>query len=301
MLDSLDFYGRATPGSRPSTGPGSATSTAPTARLRRHPVRRPAVLGRAVLLRRGIASAPRRRPGRSRSATNAARRARATGTRDRPQLPRGRHRDQRRQLDPGLAGPGPALGRRQHGGRPDVLGAAPRCTRARSTGSSAPKLRPVRRLQPDQPGLCLGGPRGPASSRSMAARPHYRTAATAERSWASRCPATAARPAPTTAASSRAPLRPADRRLRRLARIDPHRRPRADRLRTASPSTMGFPVRTRPRWGDYSAAVFAPGTGGKIYFATNYIQYPNCTGPAFTLTWLPAAEPGMPSPTGAPQ
>jgi hypothetical protein len=47
---------------------------------------------------------------------------------------------------------------------------------------------------------------------------------------------------------------------------------------------QGFPGPTRPRWGDYSWAIFAPGTGGKIDFATNYIQYPNCTGSAFTLT-----------------
>ncbi|HEY6275433.1 MAG TPA: hypothetical protein VIX86_03805 [Streptosporangiaceae bacterium] len=45
----------------------------------------------------------------------------------------------------------------------------------------------------------------------------------------------------------------------------------------------GFPV-TRPRWGDYSWAIFVPGSGGKIYFANEYIQYPNCTGAAFTLT-----------------
>jgi hypothetical protein len=45
----------------------------------------------------------------------------------------------------------------------------------------------------------------------------------------------------------------------------------------------GFPV-TRPRWGDYSEAIFVPGSGGKIYFANEYIQYPNCTGPAFSLT-----------------
>ncbi len=37
----------------------------------------------------------------------------------------------------------------------------------------------------------------------------------------------------------------------------------------------------RPRWGDYSAAVFA---NGQFYFANNYIQYPNCTGAEFTLT-----------------
>ncbi len=47
---------------------------------------------------------------------------------------------------------------------------------------------------------------------------------------------------------------------------------------------QGFPGPTGPRWGDYSAAVFMPWSGGKIYFATNYIQSPNCTGSAFTLT-----------------
>ena len=47
---------------------------------------------------------------------------------------------------------------------------------------------------------------------------------------------------------------------------------------------MGYPGPTRPRWGDYSWAIFVPFTGGKIDFATNYIQYPNCTGSAFTLT-----------------
>jgi hypothetical protein len=47
---------------------------------------------------------------------------------------------------------------------------------------------------------------------------------------------------------------------------------------------MGYPGVTRPRWGDYSTAIFLPGSGGKIYFATNYIQYPNCLPPQFTLT-----------------
>ncbi len=46
---------------------------------------------------------------------------------------------------------------------------------------------------------------------------------------------------------------------------------------------QGYPGATRPRWGDYSNAIYLPGSG-KIYFATNYIQYPNCTGSAFTLT-----------------
>jgi hypothetical protein len=46
---------------------------------------------------------------------------------------------------------------------------------------------------------------------------------------------------------------------------------------------QGYPGSTRPRWGDYSWAIFAPWSGGKIDFATNYIQYPNCTGSAFTL------------------
>lgn len=47
---------------------------------------------------------------------------------------------------------------------------------------------------------------------------------------------------------------------------------------------QGFPGGTRPRWGDYGNAIFVPFTGGKIYFATNYIQFPNCTGADFTLT-----------------
>ncbi len=47
---------------------------------------------------------------------------------------------------------------------------------------------------------------------------------------------------------------------------------------------MGYPGSTRPRWGDYSWAIFVPWSGGKVDFATNYIQYPNCTGSAFTLT-----------------
>jgi len=44
-----------------------------------------------------------------------------------------------------------------------------------------------------------------------------------------------------------------------------------------------LPGLTRPRWGDYSWAIFEPSLG-RFYFATNYIQYPNCTGAAFTLT-----------------
>ena len=46
---------------------------------------------------------------------------------------------------------------------------------------------------------------------------------------------------------------------------------------------QGFPGATRPRWGDYSWGLFVPGTGGRIYFANEYIQFPNCTGAAFTL------------------
>lgn len=40
----------------------------------------------------------------------------------------------------------------------------------------------------------------------------------------------------------------------------------------------------RPRWGDYSWAIFLPWSGGRIYFATNYIQYRNCDADDFTLT-----------------
>jgi hypothetical protein len=44
---------------------------------------------------------------------------------------------------------------------------------------------------------------------------------------------------------------------------------------------LGYPGPLDPRWGDYSEGVYDPATG-KIYFANNYIQYPNCTGAAFT-------------------
>ena len=39
----------------------------------------------------------------------------------------------------------------------------------------------------------------------------------------------------------------------------------------------------RPRWGDYSWAVYDPGSA-RIYFATNYIEYRNCNRNKFTLT-----------------
>jgi hypothetical protein len=44
---------------------------------------------------------------------------------------------------------------------------------------------------------------------------------------------------------------------------------------------QGYPGPTRPRWGDYSWGIYLPGGSDRLYFATNYIQYPNCTGSAF--------------------
>ena len=49
-------------------------------------------------------------------------------------------------------------------------------------------------------------------------------------------------------------------------------------------SYLNYPSATpffRPRWGDYGAAILL---GGRYYFASEYIQSPNCTGSAFTLT-----------------
>lgn len=40
---------------------------------------------------------------------------------------------------------------------------------------------------------------------------------------------------------------------------------------------------TRPRWGDYSAAVFLPFSGGKVYFSTGFIQSPNCSDATFAV------------------
>jgi hypothetical protein len=46
---------------------------------------------------------------------------------------------------------------------------------------------------------------------------------------------------------------------------------------------QGFPGTIRPRWGDYSWGFFDPGTG-RIDFANEYIQFPNCTAASgFTL------------------
>jgi hypothetical protein len=47
---------------------------------------------------------------------------------------------------------------------------------------------------------------------------------------------------------------------------------------------LGYPGPTRPRWGDYSEAIFLPHSGGRVYFANEYIQYPNCVGSSFSLT-----------------
>jgi hypothetical protein len=47
---------------------------------------------------------------------------------------------------------------------------------------------------------------------------------------------------------------------------------------------QGYPDGTRPRWGDYGSAIFLPWSGGRIYFASEYIQNVSCTGSAFTLT-----------------
>lgn len=47
---------------------------------------------------------------------------------------------------------------------------------------------------------------------------------------------------------------------------------------------QGYPAGTRPRWGDYSSAIFLPDSGGKIFFSTQYIQYRNCSGAEFSLT-----------------
>lgn len=48
---------------------------------------------------------------------------------------------------------------------------------------------------------------------------------------------------------------------------------------------QGFPGVTRPRWGDYSQAIFVPsmkpGSTSGVFFATEYIQHPNCGNSAF--------------------
>jgi hypothetical protein len=40
---------------------------------------------------------------------------------------------------------------------------------------------------------------------------------------------------------------------------------------------LGLPGGIRPRWGDYTVAVFVPANGGQFYFAGEYIEHPNCS------------------------
>ena len=111
-----------------------------------------------------------------------------------------------------------------------------------------------------------------------------RTAGTAARSWTSRCRATGADRGRRWFLPQHR-LRAAEQHLRWPAGVDPRGRPgpvaqgRLHRV-PALPVSRSNPA----RWGDYSWAIFVPFSGGKIDFATNYIQYPNCTGSAFTLT-----------------
>jgi hypothetical protein len=46
---------------------------------------------------------------------------------------------------------------------------------------------------------------------------------------------------------------------------------------------QGYPGPTRPRWGDYGAATFVPWSGGRVYFANEYIPYRTCARPRFKL------------------
>jgi hypothetical protein len=55
----------------------------------------------------------------------------------------------------------------------------------------------------------------------------------------------------------------------------------ADGFSEYQPGPDGNP---RPRWGDYSWGIYLPGGSDRLYFANEYIQYPNCTGKKFTLT-----------------
>jgi len=47
-----------------------------------------------------------------------------------------------------------------------------------------------------------------------------------------------------------------------------------------TPHSLSF---YRPRWGDYTWAIFLPNSGGKIYFETEYIQSPNCSDSQFLV------------------
>ena len=166
-------------------------------------------------------------------------------------------------------------------------------------GRGHQRLRPRPGPLARQPGLRVGGPRGPGDAGDR------RPATTPARSWTSRCRATAGRPARTTGASTRAPRGPRSAERLRL-------RPGLSQINVADLGQApqdGFSEydgytpgigRTGPRWGDYSAAVYD--RNGQFYFATElhpvaelHRRDLHCRQSAR------AAEPATPSPTGGPR
>ena len=79
-------------------------------------------------------------------------------------------------------------------------------------------------------------------------------------------------------------FRQADQHFRRPAQVHGQHRESGQVAAGRLLEYQGYPGATCPRWGDYSWGLFVPGTGRPVYFANEYIQYPNCTGSAFSPT-----------------
>ncbi|HXZ89985.1 MAG TPA: hypothetical protein VEG61_02885 [Candidatus Dormibacteraeota bacterium] len=65
--------------------------------------------------------------------------------------------------------------------------------------------------------------------------------------------------------------------------VDPGQSPQDGFSEYACYPNLDYCPATRPRWGDYTWSIFLPNSGGQIYFATEYIQYPNCADATFLV------------------
>ena len=278
MLDSLDFFGQGDSRIAVFDWTGlSALDSPGCVVLQGAQVRRPAVLRRAAVLRqlRG-----RRGPAEGR-ADSARRRVRRRGAEHRHhaagQLPRGPGRDQRRQLHPGLAGTGPAVGRDQHECSRVVQGLRPETHQGAAywvIGTDSFDRSGVFRLTgqgyvaPAHEDLAFpdiaAGDSGPAALFFTLTGDGGPTGADNGGFYPSTAFGRLFAGSSTLLAS-------------KVSVADPGQSPT-----DGFSEYQGYPGRIGPRWGDYSAGVYDPGSG-KIFFSTNYIQYPNCAPPAFTL------------------
>ena len=199
-------------------------------------------------------------------------------------LPGGRDQHQRRQPDAGLAGARPAVDRHQHPDRPDVYQSQRRDPHGRGVlGGQQTVIRQDRQVHLDQPGY-VSPKHEDLSMPAMAATPTNGGKAIMLFTLTGNGGPTGADHGgffPSTA-FGRVTSASGGMLNSKVNVADLGKSPQ-----DGFTEYQGFPGTTRPRWGDYSWGLFVPGTGGRIYFANEYIQYPNCPGKAFDPNAIP--------------